>query len=118
MNVVVTGSEPIPGVYWSPYAAAFGSGFAFGTGFSYNANTGATTAAAGTTLVNSPYVAACSNCHDSSLAISHMQTNGGTFYGSRASVTAGGKFVRQEQCFLCHSAGKIADVRVVHMTFK
>lgn len=118
VNVVVTGSEPIPGVYWSPYAAAFGSGFAFGTGFSYNANTGATTAAAGTTLVNSPYVAACSNCHDSSLAIAHMQTNGGTFYGSRASVTAGGKFVRQEQCFLCHSAGKIADVRVVHMTFK
>lgn len=118
VNVVVTGTEPIPGTYWSPFAAAFGSGYVFGSGFSYNANTGATTAAAGTTLVNSPYVAACSNCHDSSLAIAHMQTNGGTFYGSRASVMSGGKFVRQEQCFLCHSAGKIADVRVVHMTFK
>lgn len=114
VNVILTGTEPIPGVYWSPFAAAFGSGYVFGSGFSYNANTGAATAAAGTTLVNSPYVAACSNCHDSPLAISHMRTNGGTFYGSRASVTVGGQFVRQEQCFLCHSAGKIADVRVVH----
>ncbi|HJW33116.1 MAG TPA: OmcA/MtrC family decaheme c-type cytochrome [Holophagaceae bacterium] len=126
MNVVITGNETIPGVYWSQFsktaaAAANGGvpeGYAFGSGFSYNANTNVATPAAGTTLVNSPYVAACSNCHDSSLAIEHMKTNGGSFYASRASVQTAGVYTKQEQCFLCHSAGKIADTEKVHMNFK
>jgi OmcA/MtrC family decaheme c-type cytochrome len=126
MNVVVTGNETIPGVYWSQWSktaaaaanAGVPEGYNFGSGFSYNASTGATTAAAGTTLVNSPYVAACSNCHDSTLAIDHMKTNGGSFYATRASVQVGGVYVKQEQCFLCHSAGKIADTEKVHMNFR
>jgi OmcA/MtrC family decaheme c-type cytochrome len=133
MNVVITGNEPIPGVYWSQFskdaAAAANNGvptgYNFGSGFSYNANTGAITNAAVTTLVSSPYVAACSNCHDSTLAINHMKAMGGSFYVTRASVqanpaapVAGAPLVNKEQCFVCHSAGKIADVRVVHMNFK
>ncbi|HJV23121.1 MAG TPA: hypothetical protein VJ570_10500, partial [Holophagaceae bacterium] len=92
--------------------------YAFGSGFSYNANTNVATPAAGTTLVSSPYVAACSNCHDSSLAIEHMKSNGGSFYATRASVQTAGVYNKQEQCFLCHSAGKIADTEKVHMNFK
>jgi len=133
MNVVVTGTEAIPGVYWSQAskdaaAAANGgvaTGYNFGANFGYSANTGATTNAAVTTLVNSPYVAACSNCHDSAMAINHMKANGGSFYVSRASVqanpaapVAGAALINKEQCFLCHSAGKIADVKEVHMNFK
>ena len=120
--VVITGDEPIPGTYYSPFVTA---GAAYGSGFSFNAGTGAITAAAVTTLVSSPYVAACSNCHDSVMALNHMKAMGGTFYGSRGSVqanpaapVAGAPLVNKEQCFLCHSAGKIADTRKVHMEFK
>ena len=133
MNVIITGDEPIPGTYWSQFskdaAAAANngnpSGYNFGAGFSYNANTAVFTQPAVTTLVSSPYVGACSNCHDSTLAINHMKANGGSFYVTRASVqanpsapVAGAPLVNKEQCFVCHSAGKIADVRVVHMNFK
>jgi len=133
MNVVITGTEPIPGVYWSQFSkdaatAANGgnpSGYNFGSPFSYSANTGAITNAAVTTLVSSPYVGACSNCHDSVLAINHFKAMGGSFYATRGSVqanpaapVAGAPLVNKEQCFVCHSAGKIADVRVVHMNFK
>ena len=133
INVVITGNEPIPGVYWSQFAkdaaaAANGgnpSGYNFGSNFAYNASTGAITNASVTTLVSSPYVAACSNCHDSVMAINHMKANGGTFYGSRASVqanpaapVAGAPLINKEQCFLCHSSGKVADVKKVHMEFR
>lgn len=117
--VVVTGNEPIPGTYFSPFVTA---GAAYGSGFSFSGNTGAITPAAITTLVNSPYVAACSNCHDSTMALNHMKANGGSFYVPRSSVqnppVAGGKLINTEQCFLCHSSGKIADVAKVHMSFK
>jgi OmcA/MtrC family decaheme c-type cytochrome len=115
--VIITGNEPIPGTYFSPFVTA---GAAYGTGFSYNAGTGVTTPAAPTTLVSSPYVAACSNCHDSKMALNHMKANGGSFYVSRASVlnTATGALINTEQCFLCHSSGKIADTKKVHMDFK
>jgi len=133
MNVVVTGTETLPGVYWSQAskdaAAALNGGVAtgynFGSNFSYNASTGATTPAGVNTLVSSPYVAACSNCHDSPMAINHMKANGGSFYVTRGSVqanpaapVAGAALVNKEQCFLCHSAGKVADVKKVHMEFK
>ena len=120
--VVVTGDEPIPGTYYSPFVTA---GAAYGSGFSFSGVTGASTPAAVTTLVSSPYVAACSNCHDSVMALNHMKANGGSFYASRGSVqanpaapVAGAPLVNKEQCFLCHSAGKVADVRKVHMEFK
>jgi len=133
MNVVITGDEPIPGVYWSQAskdaaAAANGgnpTGYNFGGNFSYDSSAGTFTNAAVTTLVSSPYVAACSNCHDSVMALNHMKANGGTYYGTRASVqanpaapVAGAPLINKEQCFLCHSAGKVADTRKVHMEFK
>ena len=52
----------------------------YGVGFSYNALTGATTNPDPTTLVISPLAAACVSCHDSAIAIDHMQTNGGSVY--------------------------------------
>ena len=39
------------------------------------------------------------------LAISHMKVNGGTFYGTRTEAKA-----TTEQCFVCHAAGKTADI--------
>lgn len=64
---------------------------------------------AATNLVTSPTVTVCSACHDSNLAISHFEVNGGTFYGTRA-VEQG----RVEQCFVCHATGKLADIGAVH----
>jgi len=81
----------------------------YGSGFSFNAGTGATTAAAATTLVTSPTANACASCHDSDLAVQHMQSNGGSFYSPRSSALAVG-----EQCMLCHATGKIADIKVMH----
>lgn len=65
-----------------------------------------------TTLVNSPIVAACTGCHDSPMAIDHMQANGGSFYEPRA--TAFSK-PQKEQCLLCHGDGKVASIRDMHM---
>lgn len=117
--VIVTGNEVVTkdDTVLSPYV---GVNTAYGNQFSYAAATGVTTQAADTTLVISPYVAACAACHDSTMAIAHMRSNGGSFYAPRGTVkdATTGKFVKQEQCFLCHSAGKIADTQKVHMTFK
>ncbi|HQR75641.1 MAG TPA: OmcA/MtrC family decaheme c-type cytochrome [Burkholderiaceae bacterium] len=104
------------------------TGMYYGDGFRYNAGTAASAAtctANGTvvpanpaqgiiqatpeTLVMSATVAACTGCHDSNLAISHMRVNGGSFYESRA-IASG----RTEQCMVCHSAGRTADTKVVH----
>lgn len=117
-EVITTGNQAI-----SPFVTA---GSNYGAGYATNflaANTGANTReAAGTTLVNSPYVGACTGCHDSNMAIDHMRTNGGSFYATRSSVidpTTNTFDVKKiEQCFLCHSAGKVADVQKVHMNFK
>ncbi len=117
-EVITAGNQAI-----SPFVTA---GANYGAGYATNflaANAGATTReAAGATLVNSPYVGACTGCHDSNVALDHMRTNGGSFYATRSSVidpTTGTFDVKkQEQCFLCHSAGKVADVQKVHMTFK
>jgi OmcA/MtrC family decaheme c-type cytochrome len=67
------------------------------------------TAGAATNLVTSPTVTVCSSCHDSNLAISHMEVNGGTFYKARSSALA-----QTEQCFVCHAVGRTADIRAVH----
>ena len=64
-----------------------------------------------TTLVVSPIVAACSACHDSPIAIDHMQTNGGSFYEARS--TAFTK-PQQEECLLCHGPGAIASIADRH----
>ena len=126
--VIVTGNEVIPTTVppsqaISPFVVAGGNyGAGYGTSF-VAANAGATTReAAGATLVNSPYVGACTGCHDSNMAIDHMRAMGGSFYATRSSVidptTSTFDVKKQEQCFLCHSAGKVADVQAVHMNFK
>jgi OmcA/MtrC family decaheme c-type cytochrome len=64
---------------------------------------------AATNLVMSPTATVCSACHDSNLAISHMEVNGGSFYDARSAALG-----RTEQCFVCHASGKVADIKVVH----
>ena len=81
----------------------------YGAGFAFNAVTQLTTPAAATTLVNSPTVTACVACHDTDLALAHMRTNGGSFYAGRTAALATG-----EQCALCHAAGRVADIKVMH----
>lgn len=82
----------------------------YGLGFSINAATGVSTAAAGTTLVNSPILNACVSCHDSDQAKLHMTgTGNGSFYSPRSTALS-----KQEECLLCHGNGTIADIRVMH----
>jgi OmcA/MtrC family decaheme c-type cytochrome len=66
--------------------------------------------AQGTTLVKSPIVSACSACHDTEAAISHMQTNGGSFYEPRSVYAA-----KTEQCLICHGPGTAGDISMAHM---
>jgi OmcA/MtrC family decaheme c-type cytochrome len=97
-----------PATVHSPYVT---ESTAYGVGFSYNAVSGVTVAADPTTLVVSPIVAACSACHDSPIAIDHMQTNGGSFYETRAAAFAK---PQQEQCLLCHGPGRLAAIAERH----
>ncbi|MHB8872759.1 MAG: OmcA/MtrC family decaheme c-type cytochrome [Myxococcaceae bacterium] len=62
-----------------------------------------------TDLVTTPAAGVCSNCHDSALAINHMEANGGSIKRARATVNA-----NAEGCNLCHGTGRGADVNVVH----
>ena len=82
-------------------------------------------------LVTSPVTSACFGCHDSKIAVSHMQLNGGTVYGSVSTVSSGGprpanpaasvapaattfSFTKVETCMVCHASGKVADIKVMH----
>ena len=60
----------------------------------------------------SPIASACSACHDSTLATSHMTQNGAILggAGSEQVVQAG----NIEGCPVCHGPGKLADVKLVH----
>ena len=65
--------------------------------------------ASDTTLLLSPTVAACVGCHDSALAISHFQVNGGRFYEARTPSSAGRRSpsgTKTEQCLICHGSGR------------
>ena len=114
---VATGTydaDPLTNPAWftiSPYVVA-DNVTSYGAGFSFNAATGATTEAAGTTLVLSPIVAACSACHDSIVALDHMRSSGGLFYEQRATALAPDG--PQEQCLLCHGPGRVAAIGEVH----
>lgn len=81
----------------------------YGSGFSFNAATGATTAAAATTLVISPVTTACFSCHDSSQAKAHMEANGGSIYAPRAAALG-----TTETCMVCHATDRIADIKAMH----
>jgi len=54
---------------------------------------------------------ACSACHVTLPAKEHMMQNGGSF---SAVKSAASKVVSGETCVVCHGAGAIADVAVVH----
>ena len=94
----------------APYVTADGV-TSYGSGFSFNAATASqvTTQAAATTLVNSPITTVCFSCHDNTLAVAHMRSNGGSIYAAR-----GGALANAEQCVLCHGDGKLASIKVVH----
>ncbi|HTT09999.1 MAG TPA: OmcA/MtrC family decaheme c-type cytochrome [Burkholderiaceae bacterium] len=91
---------------YSPYIQL---GVTYGAGFSFNAATGVTTAAAPTTLVNSPLATQCFACHDSTQAMAHIQINGGSLYAPRSAALG-----TIETCMVCHDVGRIADIKVVH----
>ncbi len=55
--------------------------------------------------------AVCSACHVSATEKAHMMQNGGSF---SAVKNAASQVVSGETCVVCHSAGAIADVAVVH----
>jgi OmcA/MtrC family decaheme c-type cytochrome len=92
-----------PSIGLSPWVTLLGAGQ-----IDYTANN----------LVTSPIASACFGCHDSSLAIQHMQSNGGTIYGRASTVSVGGDrtngFSKAEQCTLCHLTGKVADIKAMH----
>lgn len=92
----------------SPYVSAGN----YGAGFTYDAAAGTGTDAAGTTLVATPLTAACVACHDSSTAIDHMRSTGGSFYAPRSTVLTPG--APKEQCLLCHGPGRVAAIGLVH----
>ncbi|MCX7170980.1 MAG: OmcA/MtrC family decaheme c-type cytochrome, partial [Proteobacteria bacterium] len=106
LNGTVTGSLAAFSI--SPYVTADNL-TDYGTGFSFSAATGATAQAAGTTLVNSPIATACFACHDSTAAMAHMRSNGGSIYAVRTTALA-----TVEQCMICHASGKVADIRTMH----
>jgi len=104
----------------------------YSLGFSFNAGTtssklcnpdtgavitlaaGGTYPADGATLVDSPISTVCFACHDTALAKTHMESNGGAIYKTRTSQTVGGVLVNNEQCMLCHGSGKVADIKAMH----
>ena len=59
--------------------------------------------------MTSPTVAACSGCHDTADAISHMKSNGGAFYQARSTALG-----THETCLVCHGTGRTADIAVMH----
>jgi OmcA/MtrC family decaheme c-type cytochrome len=79
-------------------------------------------------LVSSPIAASCFGCHDSNLAVQHMESNGGTIVRLFSSVSSLGTatvrptigttstmtFTKSEQCMLCHATGKVADIKAMH----
>jgi OmcA/MtrC family decaheme c-type cytochrome len=83
-------------------------------------------------LVSSPIAASCFGCHDSTAAIGHMQSQGGTLVSSASTVStdtagvggvpsgtgnraaAGFHFTKLEACLVCHGTGKPQDIKVMH----
>ncbi len=121
-STVSAGAQTAGNASLSPYVAT-APATCYGTAPSVAAATGVLTVATravasatctGTlseTLVSSPIASACFSCHDTADAVSHMQNNGGSLYAPRSSALAA-----NEQCLVCHAAGKVADTKVVHFS--
>ena len=91
----------------SPFVVADGA-TNYGAGFSFNAATGVTAEAAGSTLVESPVTAVCLSCHDDAAARDHITLNGGTLYATRSATAI------TEQCLICHGPGTVAGIKEMH----
>ena len=66
-------------------------------------------------LVNSPIAGVCFACHDGSADLAHFQLNGGSIYKTRGTTnTPNTALSTVETCIICHGAGKIADIEMVH----
>lgn len=60
----------------------------------------------------SPNAAICTGCHNSEIAATHMEQNGGNFAVTK---NADGSTVNpQETCQVCHGSGQTADVKRIH----
>jgi OmcA/MtrC family decaheme c-type cytochrome len=85
---------------------------------------GASAATPADDLAITPNVAACSGCHDSSVAKLHMQQNGGRIMPTDAtSLTVGENQIKAatgatlapaETCSVCHGPGAASDVKQAH----
>jgi OmcA/MtrC family decaheme c-type cytochrome len=62
-------------------------------------------------LMITPTAAVCSACHDSSVARSHMEQNGGDFTATLQTISSGAS---TETCASCHGPGEFVDLKVVH----
>jgi OmcA/MtrC family decaheme c-type cytochrome len=127
----VSGAQTAVGAFaMSPFLVSASGGVSnvnFGVGFTYNAGlaaangckpdgtpysipAGGTLPADGATLVTSPTVTVCSACHDTADALSHFKINGAAYYSPRSTSITGSN----ETCLVCHGAGRIADIKVMH----
>jgi cytochrome c553 len=63
-------------------------------------------------LRESPTVAVCASCHDSTVARTHMQDpgSGGSFSATQAQLDS----AVTETCAVCHGAGRVFDVKTAH----
>jgi OmcA/MtrC family decaheme c-type cytochrome len=64
-------------------------------------------------VVISPNSAVCSSCHTDTTAMNHMAQNGGNFAATKTATGALNPG-STETCGICHNAGAVADVAVVH----
>jgi len=113
LSTAATGTFAATSYTASPYVVKdgvtnYGKGYSIANGAD-TSTPPTVTAATGATLFHTPITAACSACHDSSSAISHMKSNGGSFYAVRSAGTT-----NNESCLVCHGPGKIAAIADVH----
>lgn len=64
----------------------------------------------------SPTASVCSSCHTDSASLAHMGQNGGSVasYPGVPQATIGSSAPTTEACAVCHGAGAVEDVAVVH----
>ena len=62
-------------------------------------------------MVITPKAASCTSCHDSTTAINHVISSGGSAFGT---ATQAQSFQTQESCVDCHGPGKPLGVDAVH----
>jgi len=81
-----------------------------------------------TVLLNSPFAAACSSCHDDATSQRHMKVDGGAQLQVTHAVAAGGAtqpaasgvpggdvpLVNTEFCVTCHGQGRAQDAILIH----